>query len=251
MNKTPKLSKNEISAAYDQAFATTDQCRDADSNYRWVLSKLQPAAGKQLLDIACGVGILIKYASKLGLRTYAIDLSPIAIKLSKERSPQSGLSVADGEALPFAKNSFDYVTNLGSLEHFTNPSQGLKEMQRMLKPDGVAAIFLPNSYYLVDIIWKVWRTGYSMSHHQVIERFATLNEWNRFIEENGFVVKAIYKYNHIFPHTVADWQWYWKHPKRIALTLVAPFVPRNLSYHFLYICQKTSTSQSIPTKDSK
>jgi hypothetical protein len=92
---------------------------------------------------------------------------------------------------------------------------------------------------LIDIFWKVWRTGYSISHRQIVERFATYNEWKDFIENNHFIVEHGYKYNHLFPTTRADWVWHMKHPKRIILALTSPFIPKNLSYHFLYLCKKS------------
>lgn len=239
MYDPPKVTKQEIIESYDRAFETSDHLRDSDALYRWVLGKLKPEKNTRLLDIACGLGLLVRYAQERSVRAYGIDISQQAAHMAQKESPQSHIFAGDGEALPFADESFDYITNLGSLEHFINPALGLKEMQRVMKPGGTAAIYLPNSYYLVDILWKVRRTGYGVSHRQVLERFATFNEWRDFLQENGFQVIQGYKYNHIFPSTRYDWRWHWKHPKRIFLTLVAPFIPFHLSYHFLYLCKKS------------
>jgi ubiquinone/menaquinone biosynthesis C-methylase UbiE len=241
MKEAREITKQEIIESYNRTFAESDyMLRDVDGLYRWVLKKLNPQADTRLLDIACGRGILLKHAQDWKVRSYGIDISHNAAEHSKKESPQSDVFVGDGECLPFPDGYFDFITNLGSLEHFLDIQQGLNEMQRVMKPDGLAAIFLPNSYYLVDIIWKVLRTGYSVSHRQVLERFATYNEWGDLIKESGFQIVKGYKYNHVFPYTAADLGWYWKHPKRIFLTMASPFVPFHLSYHFLYICKRTT-----------
>ncbi len=241
MKETPPVTKQEIIESYNRTFTESDSMlRDVDGLYRWVLNKLKPRPGTRLLDIACGRGILIKHANHWKTQTYGIDISSSAAVQTKKESPTSLVFVGDGECLPFPGDTFDYITNLGSLEHFLNIEQGLKEMQRVMKPDGLAAIFLPNSYYLIDILWKVLRTGYSVSHRQVFERFATYNEWGDLIKSSGFKIVKGYKYNHALPSTRDDFDWYWNHPKRIFLALSGPFVPFHLSYHFLYICRRTS-----------
>jgi ubiquinone/menaquinone biosynthesis C-methylase UbiE len=237
MIKSPILTQQQISHAYDDTYTNSDRLRDTDGLYRWIINKLNPTPGLRLLDIACGLGILVFYAKDRGVNAYGIDLSSKAVQLAKKNLDNQGLFVGNGEALPFPNSSFDYVTNIGSLEHFTSMETGLQEMRRILKKEGKAAIFLPNSYYIVDIFWKVLRTGYSISHRQIIERFATHNEWKDFLESNGFYIESSYKYNHLFPLSLADWKWYLSHPKRLFLTLVSPFIPKNLSYHFLYICR--------------
>lgn len=240
MNKSFDITEKELIQSYDRFFSESENLRDSDALYRWVLSKLKPRPETLLLDIACGMGLLLRYAQDWGVRAHGIDISTVAVKRSRAEAPQSKVCVANGEFLPFPDEYFDYITNLGSLEHFINPKQALSEMQRILKKDGIAAIYLPNSYYLVDIIWYVWRTGYSVSHRQILERFATYNEWGDFLKENGFQVIKGYNYNHRFPKTIDDWKWLWKHPKRIFLAFAAPFVPFNLSFHFLYLCKKAS-----------
>lgn len=238
MNKFEHISKQEVAQAYNQDFASSTHLRDVDALYRWVLGKLNPRESTRLLDVACGLGVLVNYARSYHLTAHGVDLSLTATLLAKNEAPGVSLCVGDGEGLPYADESFDYATNIGSLEHFLNMKMGLSEMQRVLKKNGTAAILLPNSYYLLDIFWKVWRTGYSINHHQIVERFATYNEWKDLLEDNGFHVQRGYKYNHLLPRTVGDLKWYWLHPKRIVLALVGPFIPKNLSYHFLYVCKK-------------
>lgn len=236
LDQQPTISQSKILDAYNKAYESSDYLRDSDVAYRWVLQKLRVKPGYELLDIACGHGVLIKEALLKGLRCSGIDISSTAVKIVARSLKDSKLIIANGEQLPYPNQTFDYVTNLGSLEHFLNPEQGIREISRVLKIGGKAAILLPNSYYLADLILKVWRKGYGPSHHQILERFATANEWKDFIELNGLKVNAVYKYNFLLPRSFDDWGWFRKHPKRLIPPLLGIFIPFNFSFSFLYIC---------------
>ncbi len=229
-------SKQEIIATYEHHYAQPGYLRESDVFYRWVLEKLGPVPDRQLLDIACGEGHMARLAAEQGLIATGIDFSPSAATLAHENIGQDRVAIADGQRLPFPSKAFDYLTNLGSLEHFVSPSQGLREMRRVIKPDGVAALLLPNSYYLLDILWHVLRLGYPVSHSQTIERFATSGEWRDLIEEQGFEVIGAHKYNMCWPRSLHDLRWYLRFPKKIPYMLLGPLTPFNLSYSFLFIC---------------
>ncbi len=239
IKENPHLTQNDIARIYNELYKKQGQLRDSDAYYHWVLDRLAPAVGTRLLDIACGEGLLIQAARQRGVNGIGIDLSSLGTTLAHKRLGASWVSISNGEFLPFADQSFDYVTNTGSLEHFVDPIAGIKEMIRVLKPNGQAALVLPNSYYLVDIIWQVWRTGYSPNHKQPLERFASFREWWDFLENGGLRVRKAYKYNFCFPRSKADWLWYRQHPRKILNLCLAPFIPYNFSNHFLYICSRT------------
>jgi ubiquinone/menaquinone biosynthesis C-methylase UbiE len=236
-NRDQEISNREIADIYDELFTSPGALRDSDRYYQWALEKLELCPGERLLDVACGAGLLLMFAQQKGVQAHGIDLSMGGLSLSKQLVGSGNLALADGEFLPFANYQFDIITNLGSLEHFLNPIRGLEEMRRLLRDEGRAAIFLPNSYYLVDIIWQVWRTGYSVSHNQPVERFATFREWWDLIESVGFKVERAYKYNFLFPRTINDWRWYKQNPRKLLNLIVSPFIPLNLSNHFLYVCR--------------
>jgi ubiquinone/menaquinone biosynthesis C-methylase UbiE len=212
--------------------------RNDVSYYRWILKVLAVKKGQNLLDIACGLGDLLLCAEEKGLEAFGLDLSPAAIRTARERAPQSEIVQADGHALPFDENTFDSVTILGSLEHFLRPSEGLLEIRRVLRWGGRVAILVPNSYYLPDIIWNVWRVGRGPDHKQIVQRFATAQEWRIFIEAGGLAVRDIRRFNYRWPHTREDWAWYRANPKRLLHLAAAPFLPFNLSHSFLYVCEK-------------
>lgn len=230
------MTTDVLAESYDELFAHPGRLRDSDALYKWVLKILDPQPGQKLLDIGCGEGILVNFAREIGTETIGIDLSVVGAIRAQNHVSAQVIAVADGENLPFPDRSFDFATNIGGLEHFLQPEKGLNEMHRILHREGLAALILPNSYYLADIIWHVWRTGYSVSHSQALERFATYKEWWEFIEAHGFQILQAYKYNLRFPRSSNDWKWYRQHPRKLLNLIVSPFVPFNLSYHFLFIC---------------
>jgi SAM-dependent methyltransferase len=232
-----RVDQQTVIASYNEHYATAGQLRDTDAFYQWVLALMDVQVPGPLLDVACGEGHLVKYALQQGIDAVGIDFSPKAVSLAQRTARANIISVADAENLPFAGDTFRYVTNLGSLEHFVHPEHGLAEMRRVLSADGLLALILPNSYYLLDIVWHVWRRGYPVSHRQEIERFGTIGEWRDLIEENGLHVERVHKYNLCLPRTPHDWKWYIRSPLKFAYPLTSPFVPLNLSYSFLYLCR--------------
>jgi len=232
---TPQIE--HVREAYDTKFSG-DGFRNSASYYRWVLEVLAPNPNSTLLDIACGMGDLLLQACERRLRCHGVDLSSVAIALCRAKVPGASLSVARAEQLPFEDAAFDYVTILGSLEHLLDPGEGLLEIRRVLRWGGRAAILVPNSYYLPDIVWQVLRTGYGPSHKQVVERFATCQEWRNFIESGGLKVCRILRYNYQVPRCRDDILWYRENLKRLLGMMVGPFLPLNLSHSFLYVCEK-------------
>lgn len=234
----------QISKEYDQRFGEGG-FRETDGFYRWVLKRLSPLPGRSILDVSCGEGHLLRWAAQLyGMDGWGVDISPMALKIARQNIPQAKLVRCNGINLPFPDNTFNYITNLGSLEHYADIPKGVREMARVLKPEGKVAILLPNSYYLADIIWLVWRTGYGPSHQQTLERFATVGEWKEVLQEGGIEMVRVFKYNFCFPKSRFDWRWYQKRPSRLLKLLLSLFVPFNLSYSFLFIGRKKAPLRS-------
>ena len=229
-------SSAHVAASYDRTFSE-GHLVELDSFYRWALDLLDPPAGSRLLDVACGEGMLVERACERGLEAHGTDLSPVAAARSAELAPGARMTVGNGEHLPYADDAFDFVTCLGSLEHYLDLWRGAQEIRRVLKPQGLAAIFLPNSYYLGDIIWHVLRRGRGPHHLQLVERFATSQEWAGFLRMMGLAPTRVRKYNLKFPRSKEDLRWYRRYPTKLLTLALAPFTPFHLSYSFMYLCR--------------
>jgi ubiquinone/menaquinone biosynthesis C-methylase UbiE len=241
MMHDPPFEPDELIKFYDKQYR--DQgIRDAAALYKWILTLLKVKQNEFVLDISCGEGILGYFAEKQGVNLVGLDFSSSALEIARSKLSCQKLILADGETLPFEKETFNYVVNLGSLEHYLHPEKGLLEAARVLTKDGLACFLLPNSFYVIDII-RVLLTGYGPNHFQPLERFATRAEWQELIERYGFKVITTKKYNTRFPTSAADMFWYLKRPKRLLMVLTNWLIPLNLSYSFVFVCKRTGAKR--------
>jgi SAM-dependent methyltransferase len=230
-------STRELRAAYDAIYE--DQgIAQLESFYEWVLSLLEPEVGKSLLDVSCGSGALVAKAKARGLEARGIDLSERAVRDANTRLGPSHVVVGDAELLPFADGAFDYISNIGSIEHYLNPDRGVAETARVLDARGKACILLPNSYSLLENVWTVLWTGTMGDQGQPIERYATRLEWERLLVENGLQVYRTVRYNLTVPRNWSDWLRCLSRPRKLMWLFVSMFVPFNLSNCFVYLCRK-------------
>ena len=94
-----------------------------------------------ILDLGCGTGgsfsLLRNFGTVVGL-----DISPFALKFAKEKGMKH-LVLGSAENLPFADNCLDLVAALDVLEHLGDDCQALREIWRVLKPNGAFVFTVP------------------------------------------------------------------------------------------------------------
>jgi len=194
---------------------------------------LQPKPGRILLDVACGDAQMIQAAQKAGLVYYGVDISCIATQQANDPK----VFVGDGAHLPFSDHQFDYITNVGSLEHYLDMAQGVREMTRVLKPEGRACILVPNAFGLTWNVLRAWRTGDLFDEDgQPIQRFGTRKAWRRLLTQNGLKIYETLGYERSWPSTKMEWLFYLREPREALLALLAPFLPLNMKRCFVFLC---------------
>jgi SAM-dependent methyltransferase len=213
----------------------------SDSFYRWILGLVRPEPGRRFLDIACGQGRLPELAADLNLEAHGMDLSAQAIEAGQVEG--SHLVVANGQHLPYPSGHFDYITNIGSLEHYVDPAEGAREMARVLAPDGLACVLLPNTFSLLGNVLYAWHNGRTADDGQPIQRYAARYEWQDLLEDGGLEVIRTHKYECEFPRSAKDLRRTLKRPKTFLRLLLSPFVPLNLANSFVYVCRKGEDSR--------
>jgi SAM-dependent methyltransferase len=207
------------------------------SRYLWLVSLLRPRPGRRLLDVSCGNGYMLKAAADAGLETYGLDISPVGIQQASQLAPGVPAVCGDAEGLPFPSDWFDYVTNIGSLEHYLHPDQGAREMARVLRLGGTGLVLVPNAYSLFGNIPYVWRHGDVFVDEQPIQRYGTRQWWTRLLEENGLVVTRTVGYDRELPRTWPDLKWQLAHPTKFLRALLSPLIPINLADSFVFLCK--------------
>jgi len=212
----------------------------SDSYYLWLLEKIKPVPGKVLIDVSCGRGKLAAFARKKGLDVIGLDFSLSAVKVAQQADPELNLIISDGEQIALKAQCADYVTHIGNLEHYQNPSLGVQEVARLLKPDGTAIILLPNGFSIAGNVQHVRKTGQVFDDGQPIQRYNTRKGWQDLLEENGLTVFNTIRYEHFLPRTKRDWISHLKRPSRFLRWAVAWAIPFNLSNCFVYFCRRSS-----------
>jgi SAM-dependent methyltransferase len=102
------------------------------------------APGKRILESGCGSGRWMAYFERLGHRAFGIDDSLAPLAVAHAHDPN--LRVVRGDALrtPFRDHSFDVVFSSYVAEHFEEgPETLLREIRRVLKPDGLLILVVP------------------------------------------------------------------------------------------------------------
>lgn len=210
--------------------------RQRDSFYLWFLEQVPHNGRGRLLDVSCGEGVFLDVARRAGLEAVGVDFSRVAVR--KARCVSSQVALANAQRLPFADSSFDYVTNIGSLEHYFDPAEGVREMARVLRPDGVAVVLLPNTFGLFGNIWHVLRHGEIFDDGQPLQRYATHASWERLLQANGLIPARVVRYEREAPRTARDLLWLLRRPWKVGRLLVAPLIPVNLSNILVFVCHK-------------
>jgi ubiquinone/menaquinone biosynthesis C-methylase UbiE len=98
----------------------------------------------KLLDLGAGQGQDSRFFAKNGFTVTCTDITPIAIKLAREKAKKSNLSmkfkkVDISKKLPFKNSEFDIVYSHLALHYFNveDTTKIFSEIYRILKPDGV------------------------------------------------------------------------------------------------------------------
>ncbi len=110
--------------------------------------------GDRILDVGCGTGIVSRYAYKsLGDSGHitGVDVNEAVIKKAMEICNVTPIKwkQCNAEAMPFPDAGFDVVLCQQGLQYFTDRSLALKEINRLLAPEGrlVFSVWRPLKYF--------------------------------------------------------------------------------------------------------
>ena len=98
-------------------------------------------AGRRVLDVGCGGGLLSESMTRAGAQVTGVDLAPGMIEVARLHAAESGLAidyrVASAEELAQASpGHFDVVTCMEMLEHVPDPAAMIATLARLLAPGG-------------------------------------------------------------------------------------------------------------------
>jgi ubiquinone/menaquinone biosynthesis C-methylase UbiE len=107
---------------------------------RVLLGALGPLAGMRLLDVGCGVGLLLREAAERGAWVAGVDVAEELLEVARWALPDADLRVGTPAALPYANGRFDVATACNTLHYTADPGAALAELVRVVRPGGRIAI---------------------------------------------------------------------------------------------------------------
>ena len=105
-------------------------------------------AGRDVLEIGCGMGFHTELMVRAGARISSVDISETSIAATNRRLELRGLQGdvkrMDARALEFPEASFDFVWSWGVIHHSAQTAVIIREIARVLRPRGEMRIMVYN-----------------------------------------------------------------------------------------------------------
>jgi 2-polyprenyl-3-methyl-5-hydroxy-6-metoxy-1,4-benzoquinol methylase len=106
----------------------------------------------KVLEIGCGTGPLMVATHPLPVKMIGVDIAFRWLVVAKKRLAEAGIQAplicACAEALPFPKESFDFIVSESTIEHVRDQEVVLSESRRVLKPSARFFLSTPNRFSL-------------------------------------------------------------------------------------------------------
>ncbi|MBM3979963.1 MAG: class I SAM-dependent methyltransferase [Planctomycetes bacterium] len=154
--------------------------------FEWYAPRIAP--GSTVLDWGCNHGpdsclLLHKFGERIDL--HACDFGPEgAFAAFRAAARPRYRQLSDPRVLPYEDETFEVVVGSGTLEHTAMDGEALKEVYRVLRPDGLLVVtYLPHAYS-----WAEWRERRAGAGHR---RLYTRRGFDRLLRAHGFVSDGI------------------------------------------------------------
>lgn len=164
----------------------------------WINARA-PLAGKNVIDIGCGGGILAESMARKGAKVTGIDLSEKALKVADLHSLESGVPVryklvAAEEMAAQEAGQYDVVTCMEMLEHVPDPAAIVRAAATLVKPGGQVFFSTLNrnpKAYLFAVIGAEYLLRLLPKGTHDYEKFITPAELSQDIRSAGLQVEGL------------------------------------------------------------
>ena len=196
---------------------------------------LDIVADKVVLDIASGSGYGTKMLAESAKFVYGVDVNEEAVKYARQEYGGKNIEyiLGDGEKIPLEDSSVDVVTTFETIEHIKDYRKFIKEVKRVLKPDGLALVSTPNDL-----------------------EFAEGNHFHLHEFEQEELIGLLQKdFTHIKPYFQATWKVAMlgeavelskSFDKPLPTLNLAP-LPKEKFLYFYFICSNRQITESVKT----
>lgn len=118
---------------------------ELEHRHRYLLAAAL-TADKEILDIASGEGYGSAMMARAARHVTGVDISPAAVEHARRKYARDNLRFAVGScaAIPLPDSSVDVAVSFETIEHHTEHEQMLREIRRVLRPNGLLVISSPD-----------------------------------------------------------------------------------------------------------
>lgn len=185
-----KSKSATVQQTYDSLALDYDQrwWRYVDATLNATLDGLSFRGDETLLDLPAGTGELVgRLLEKWpDLQITGVDLSPAMLNQARAKSfaARATWVQADVSCLPFDDAHFDHALCVNSFHYFPSPLESLKELRRVLRPDGDLILVDWCDDYLTCKLCSLWLRWTDPAFHMTY----SLSQCRSLLQEAGFDV---------------------------------------------------------------
>jgi ubiquinone/menaquinone biosynthesis C-methylase UbiE len=150
------------------------------------ISQLAPK--KKILEIGCGNGVGTKLINEFFKPSefIATEFDPRLVEVARIKNKDSNINVEAGDAtnLRFMDNEFDAVIGLSVIHHIPNWRECVKELHRIIKPNGLLIIKELSIETFESLLGRLSRHLVEHPYESMLRQ----NEFLKYVEQKGFKI---------------------------------------------------------------
>ena len=169
----PQPGLEDIKRFYKEKDAHIDPAEERDifiQRFKRIIKTIERFKGKgkgKLLDIGCSYGYFLKLAEEYGWEGYGVEISDYVSRYCREELNLNIFTGGLSEA-HYPDQHFDVITMFHTLEHVQDPRGWLREINRILKRDGLMVVAVPNIGSLKAMLakkdWELFKAPEHLYH---------------------------------------------------------------------------------------
>lgn len=145
---------------------------------------------KRILDVGCGKGDYTSLFNLNNNEVYGLDIADYRLAEYKDCF---NFKLYDGKRLPFQDSFFDVVISFDVIEHIEDDREFIREIYRVLKPQGQVFLSTPNQNRFSNIIRRI--IGKQISYPLIISRNTDLGDLIHIREYTNQELLTLFKNN--------------------------------------------------------
>lgn len=151
--------------------------------YARLISRLTPKGGR-ILEIGCGFGDLLVFLQD-SFHTVGVDVSSDAIKIARKKLGKTKLLILPAEKIGKLHDTFHTIAIFHTLEHLKRPDKVIRSAVRLLNPNGIFIMAVPNPASICRKIKGDAWVGFTDKTHCSL---FNPQKWLKIVEENHLVI---------------------------------------------------------------